>query len=68
MKTVVKNLFKKIIVENLTKKGTTMVRKNVEGININTIFFAEESEIDENDSEESVEENDGGESEKEIDD
>ena len=52
----------------LQPKGTTMLSIHVEGININTIFFAEESEIDENDSEESVEENDGGESEKEIDD
>src|SRR3990170_3493161 len=52
----------------LPPKGTTMLSTHVEGININTIFFAEEPEIDENDSEESVEENDGGESEKEIDD
>ena len=52
----------------LPPKGTTTLSTHVEGININTIFFAEESEIDENDSEESVEENDGGESEKEIDD
>ncbi len=52
----------------LPPKGTTMLITHVEGININTIFFAEELEIDENDSEESVEENDGGESEKEIDD
>ena len=52
----------------LPPKGTTMLSTHVEGININTIFFAEESEADENDSEESVEENDGGESGKEIDD
>jgi len=52
----------------LPPKGTTMLSIHVEGININTVFFAEESEADENGSEESVEEDDGGESEKEIDD
>ena len=53
----------------LPPKGTTMLSTHVEGININTIFFAEASEIDENDSEKSdVEENDGRKSEKEIDD
>ena len=52
----------------LPPKGTTALSIHVEGININTVFFAEESEADENDSEESVEENDGGKSEKEIDD
>lgn len=53
----------------LPPKGTTMLSIQVEGININTIYFSEESEVDENDTEESkVEENDGGKSEKEIDD
>lgn len=55
----------------LPPKGTTMLSIHVEGININTIIFFEESEPepDENDNEESdVEENDGRKSEKEIDD
>jgi len=39
----------------LPPKGTTTLSIHVEGININTVFFAEESEEDENDSEESVE-------------
>ena len=53
----------------LPPKGTTTLSIHVEGININTIIFFEESEPDENDTEESdVEENDGGKSEKEIDD
>src|SRR3989304_4834501 len=38
----------------LPPKGTTSLSIHVEGININTVFFAEESEADENDSEESV--------------
>ena len=52
----------------LPPKGTTALSIHVEGININTVFFAEESEADENDSEESVEEDDAGKSEKENDD
>lgn len=53
----------------LPPKGTTMLSTHVEGININTIFFTEESEEDENDSEESNdEENVSGKSENEIDD
>jgi len=53
----------------LPPKGTTMLSIHVEGININTIIFFEESEPAENDNEESdVEENDGRKSEKEIDD
>ncbi|HHT9144797.1 MAG: prepilin-type N-terminal cleavage/methylation domain-containing protein [Candidatus Brocadiaceae bacterium] len=52
----------------LPPKGTTMLSTHVEGININTIFFVEESEEDENDTEGSVEENDGGKSGKEMDD
>ena len=53
----------------LPPKGTTTLSTHVEGININTIFFAKASEIDENDTEESdVDENDGRKSEKEIDD
>ncbi|HHT9108659.1 MAG TPA: type IV pilus modification PilV family protein [Candidatus Wunengus sp. YC64] len=52
----------------LPPKGTTVLSILVEGININTVFFAEESEADENDSEESVEEDDAGKSAKENDD
>ncbi|MBI5676942.1 MAG: type II secretion system protein [Planctomycetes bacterium] len=52
----------------LPPKGTTALSIHVEGINIDTVFFAEESEADENDSEESVEEDDAGKSEKENDD
>lgn len=52
----------------LPPKGTTALSIHVEGININTVFFAEESEADENDSEESVEEDETGRSEKRNDD
>ena len=53
----------------LPPKGTTTLCIHVEGININTIIFSEESELDENDTEESnVEEYDGGKSGKEMDD
>jgi len=52
----------------LPLKGTTTLSTHVEGMNINTIIFSQESELDENDTEESVEENDGGKSEKEMDD
>ena len=53
----------------LPPKGTTILSTYVEGININTIFFTEESEEDENDSEESNdEENVSGKAENEIDD
>ncbi len=52
----------------LPPKGTTALSIHVEGINIDTVFFAEESEADENDSEESVEEDGAGKSEKENDD
>ncbi len=52
----------------LPPKGTTALSIHVEGINIDTIFFAEESEADENDSEESVEEDAAGKSAKENDD
>jgi len=53
----------------LPPKGTTSLCIHVEGININTIIFSEESELDENDTEESdVEEYDGGKSGKEMDD
>ncbi|HHT9112829.1 MAG TPA: type IV pilus modification PilV family protein [Candidatus Wunengus sp. YC65] len=52
----------------LPPKGTTALSIHVEGINIDTVFFAEESEADENDSEESVEEDAAGKSAKENDD
>lgn len=53
----------------LPPKGTTALSIHVGGININTVFFTEESEEDENDSEESNdEENVSGKSENEIDD
>lgn len=45
----------------LPPKGTMILSTQVEGININTVFFSEESELEEDDTEESDVEDDDGE-------